>query len=190
MKSAALAHGTQSPAAAARIWKGAALACLALCRSLCFVSFALLFLLPPRSPHNTSFKFPAIQAAPFSKVFRNKAPADALDLIGQLLRYDPRARIDPLDALAHPFFDPLRADDAGKAAQAGMSRDVVLPPTMFHFTDAEVEAMGRRGTIDKIVPPRLRAAIHWPRHTADSVAAAAAATTTPAAAATAVTAAQ
>lgn len=182
MKSAA--HCTRLTAAA-RSRKGAQLDQCSMLTLICLIAPLFLSSASPvhRSPHNTSFKFPTIQAAPFAKVFRNKAPADALDLIGQLLRYDPRARIDPLDALAHPFFDPLRADDAGKAAQAGTSRDIVLPPTMFHFTDAEIEAMGRRGTIDRIVPPRLRASVQWPRNTTDAVAAAAPSTTSAAAAA-------
>lgn len=108
------------------------------------------------NPHNTSFKFPTIKANPFSKVFRGKAPADAIDLISRLLRYDPGARIDPLDALAHEFFDPLRVEGAGKAQTAGTSKDILLPPDLFKFTEAEIKYMKQRGTIDQIIPARLR----------------------------------
>jgi casein kinase II subunit alpha len=33
---------------------------------------------------------------------------EALDLIDKMLRYDPAARIVPKEAMAHPFFDPVR----------------------------------------------------------------------------------
>jgi serine/threonine protein kinase len=135
-------------------------------RTLLLASFYLLLPVSPVfllcslvslcSPHNTSFKFPQIAARGWSKVFRGKAPLDAIDLISRLLRYDPNGRIDPLDALAHEFFDPLRADGAGKAEQAGTSKDVTLPQDLFKFTEQEIKHMKTRGTFEQIVPARLR----------------------------------
>jgi hypothetical protein len=52
------------------------------------------------NPHNTSFRFPIIAAALYSKVFRGKAPPDAIDLIEKFLRYDPTTRLEPLDAVS------------------------------------------------------------------------------------------
>lgn len=68
------------------------------------------------NPNYTEFKFPHIRPSPWSKVFgRSPAsasapapPADALDLIGSLLVYDPSRRKSAIEALAHPFFDELR----------------------------------------------------------------------------------
>jgi glycogen synthase kinase 3 beta len=49
------------------------------------------------NPNHTSFKFPQIKPHPWAKVFRNKAPAAAVDLVSQFLRYDPTKRLDPFD---------------------------------------------------------------------------------------------
>ena len=107
------------------------------------------------NPNHTSFKFPQIKPHPWNKVFRNKAPANAVDLVAQFLKYDPKARVDPFDvsppffraffaflggasgipdgtrraqALAHPFFDELR--EANARLPNGKSL-----PNLFNFTD-------------------------------------------------------
>lgn len=70
-------------------------------------------------------------------LFQNKedlarATKDKLkDLIENLLSYNPNTRKKPLQALAEPFFDELREQDA------------VLPngdplPDLFNFTDEEI----------------------------------------------------
>ncbi|KAJ1495245.1 kinase-like domain-containing protein [Baffinella frigidus] len=56
----------------------------------------------------TEFKFPQIKAHPWAKVFRSKAPPEAVDLISKLLPYTPDKRLTPLQSCAHPFFDELR----------------------------------------------------------------------------------
>ena len=61
------------------------------------------------NPSYTDFKFPAIRAHPWAKVFSKRMPPDGVDLVARLLVYDPAARLSALDALAHPFFDELRA---------------------------------------------------------------------------------
>ena len=100
------------------------------------------------NPHHNSFKFPQIRPHPWPKVFRNKQPANAIDLVAKMLRYEPKERIDPLDALAHPFFDELRVEG------------VKLPngkelPELFAFTEGEVKALQKRGALEKIVPAHL-----------------------------------
>ena len=63
------------------------------------------------NPNYTEFKFPKIQAHPWSKVFRSRTPAEALDLVPQMLEYAPADRIHPLEACTPPFFDELRDQD-------------------------------------------------------------------------------
>lgn len=60
------------------------------------------------NPNYTDFKFPQIKPHPWAKVFRNRAPPEAIDLVSKLLRYAPLKRLSPLEACAHPFFDELR----------------------------------------------------------------------------------
>lgn len=65
------------------------------------------------NPNYTEFKFPHIKASPWQKVFASKRPpADAVDLVGSLLVYDPSRRLTAIDALAHPLFDELRRPGA------------------------------------------------------------------------------
>jgi len=60
------------------------------------------------NPNYTEFKFPMIKAHPWSKVFRPRTSTDAIALCSKLLEYRPAARISPLEACAHSFFDVLR----------------------------------------------------------------------------------
>merc|ERR1740138_1899349 len=61
------------------------------------------------NPNYTEFKFPQIKAHPWSKVFRSRVPADAVNLVSKLLVYCPDERLKPMEALQHPFFDELRS---------------------------------------------------------------------------------
>lgn len=100
------------------------------------------------NPHHTTFKFPNIKPCPWMKIFRNKQPAQAIDLVSKFLRYDPTTRIDPLEALAHPFFDELR--DPNVKLPNGKE-----PPPLFNFTDAELSTMKNKNISAKIIPPHL-----------------------------------
>jgi len=97
------------------------------------------------NPNHTSFSFPQISAHPWNKVFRNKAPKNAIDLVSRFLQYKPQARIHPFEALAHNFFDELREPGArlpnGKA----------LPP-LFNFTDKELRMAEQMKLTDKLIP--------------------------------------
>lgn len=75
----------------------------------------------------TEFKFPQIKAHPWQKVFRTRTAAEAIDLVSKLLEYTPTARMTPLQACAHPFFDELR--DPSTRLPGGKD----LPP-LFNFT--------------------------------------------------------
>lgn len=83
------------------------------------------------NPNYTEFRFPSIKAHPWSKVFRSRAAADALDLIGKLLDYTPTARLTAIEAMAHPFFDDLRRPETK------MPSGLELPP-LFNFTAMEL----------------------------------------------------
>ena len=75
----------------------------------------------------TEFKFPQIKAHPWTKVFRSRTNTEAIDLVSKLLEYTPTARMSPLQACAHPFFNELR--EPGTQLPTGRE----LPP-LFNFT--------------------------------------------------------
>jgi len=41
-------------------------------------------------------------------VFRDDTPKEAIDLIQQMIRYNPNERISNMDILSHPFFNELK----------------------------------------------------------------------------------
>ena len=63
------------------------------------------------NPNYQEFRFPQIKAHPWHKVFRNRTPPMAIDLVCRLLDYTPVTRLTPLEACAHAFFDELRDPD-------------------------------------------------------------------------------
>merc|ERR1712227_580823 len=65
------------------------------------------------------------------KVFRARTSPEAIDLVSRLLEYTPSARISPLQACAHSFFDELR--ESGSKLPNG--RDL---PQLFNFTEQEL----------------------------------------------------
>merc|ERR1719479_459701 len=84
------------------------------------------------NPNYQEFNFPKIKSHPWQRVFRARTCVEAIDLVSRLLEYTPSARITPLQACAHTFFDELR--EPGTKLPNG--RD--LPP-LFNFTDAELK---------------------------------------------------
>jgi len=99
------------------------------------------------NPNHTSFKFPQIKPHPWAKVFRNKAPPDAIDLVSQFLRYAPERRITAFDCLAHPFFDELRVQNAR------LPNGKQLPESIFkNWTQDEKNTMRAKNLEDKLRP--------------------------------------
>jgi len=84
------------------------------------------------NPNYTEFKFPQIKAHPWQKVFRARTSPEAIDLVSRLLEYTPSARITPLQACAHTFFDELR--EPGTKLPNGRE----MPP-LFNFTESELK---------------------------------------------------
>lgn len=54
------------------------------------------------------FKFPSIKPKDWKKVFRSKVDPLAIELLSLILVYSPVERLNPIKALAHPYFDELR----------------------------------------------------------------------------------
>ncbi|KAI9923207.1 hypothetical protein PsorP6_002278 [Peronosclerospora sorghi] len=79
------------------------------------------------NPNYTEFQFPQIKAHSWSKIFRSRTPPEAIDLLSKMLVYDPKQRLKPLNAAAHPFFDELRQKDLK------LPHDVPAP-ALFNFT--------------------------------------------------------
>ncbi|GFS49366.1 hypothetical protein NPIL_411071 [Nephila pilipes] len=95
----------------------------------------------------TEFRFPQIKAHPWQKVFRARTPPEAIELVSRLLEYTPSARITPLQACAHKFFDELREP----ATRLPNNRE--LPP-LFNFTEHELKIQPSLNSI--LIPPHMR----------------------------------
>jgi len=98
------------------------------------------------NPNHTSFSFPNISAHPWNKVFRNKAPKNAIDLVSKFLVYKPMERLHPFEALSHNFFDELREPGAR------LPNGKPLPP-LFNFIDSELRMAEQMKLTEKLVPP-------------------------------------
>jgi glycogen synthase kinase 3 beta len=83
------------------------------------------------NPNYMEHKFPQIKPHPFSKVFRPRTPADAIDLVSRLLEYTPTSRLTAISAMVHPLFDELRTE----GTRMPNGRDF---PRLFDFTKEEL----------------------------------------------------
>eukprot|EP00923_Selenidium_pygospionis_P019724 GHVN01034384.1.p1 GENE.GHVN01034384.1~~GHVN01034384.1.p1 ORF type:complete len:428 (+),score=32.73 GHVN01034384.1:619-1902(+) len=86
------------------------------------------------NPHYTDFKFPDIKPKEWTRVFGSHVTKEAIDLIDQMLRYEPNARLRPFEALAHPFFDELREPSTRLPTGEQL-------PELFNITDHEFNHM-------------------------------------------------
>ncbi|XP_076438546.1 glycogen synthase kinase-3 beta-like [Babylonia areolata] len=101
------------------------------------------------NPNYSEFKFPQIKAHPWTKVFRPRTPPEAIQLVSRLLEYTPSARIQPMEACAHAFFDELR----DPATRLPNGRE--LPP-LFNFTPTEMAIAPQLNA--SLIPPHARSA--------------------------------
>ncbi|KAJ1112480.1 hypothetical protein NDU88_000744 [Pleurodeles waltl] len=99
------------------------------------------------NPNYTEFKFPQIKAHPWTKVFRPRTPPEAIALCSRLLEYTPTARLTPLEACAHSFFDELR--DPNIKLPNGREK-----PPLFNFTTQELSSNPSLATI--LIPAHIR----------------------------------
>eukprot|EP00069_Balaena_mysticetus_P018830 bmy_11749T0 len=92
------------------------------------------------------------------RVFRPRTPPEAIALCSRLLEYTPTARLTPLEACAHSFFDELRDPNV----KLPNGRDT---PALFNFTTQELSSNPPLATI--LIPPhaRIQAAASTPSNT-------------------------
>ncbi|KAI8323641.1 CMGC/GSK protein kinase [Martensiomyces pterosporus] len=95
------------------------------------------------NPNYMDHRFPQIKPHPFSRIFRNRASPEAIDLITRLLDYTPTKRLSSIQAMVHPFFDELRDPNTR------MPNGQVLPE-LFDFTVDELSV--DPGLIPQLVP--------------------------------------
>ena len=93
------------------------------------------------NPNYSEFRFPIIKANDWKKVFEtsrrkmNQHYMQATDLISQLLKYNPKSRLTPMQAIAHPFFDELRQNPDMK-----LPNNYSLPSKLFEFSEEEKQS--------------------------------------------------
>merc|ERR1719230_2404221 len=92
-----------------------------------------------------NFGFTAIKGKDLRSIFRKGVGASALALLEELLQYDPEARIRPLEACAHHFFDDLR--DERKRCPDGQP----LPSELFNLTSRELRVCNKN-VQERLVP--------------------------------------
>lgn len=84
------------------------------------------------NPNYNNVSFPNIRPADLTKIFPKNTPSVAIDFIALFLRYDPKERLKPLDALGHQFFDEILQNT---------DPDIHIPENLLDFTVQELEAM-------------------------------------------------
>jgi serine/threonine protein kinase len=94
----------------------------------------------------TELKFPNIKPQPLSRCLARmtdrQIPSTAIDLLNKFLVYNPKQRISPMQALAHPFFDELRDP------RTRLPNGKALPP-LFNWLPGELTGL-QKSLVDKI----------------------------------------
>jgi len=96
----------------------------------------------------TDFKFPSVRPLPWSRVFRTHTPPEAIDLISDMLRYNPATRIPLVEAMTHPFFDELREPTTF------LPNGKPLPP-LFNFSEEERDFISLT-LLQQLIPKHVR----------------------------------
>lgn len=84
------------------------------------------------NPNYTEGRFPDIRQTPWSRVFRGRASAEAIDLLSQILVYSPSRRQGAYQLMLHPFFDELRVQGTK------LPNGDPLPP-LFNWSEIELK---------------------------------------------------
>ena len=84
------------------------------------------------NPGYNEGRFPDIRQTPWRRVFKDKAPADAIEFLGALMVYSPSRRPTAFQALQHPFFDELRNESTR------LPNGEPLPP-LFNWNEIELK---------------------------------------------------
>jgi len=83
----------------------------------------------------TDFKFPQIKPHAWTKVFRQRTPQEAVDLVSDMLQYSPEKRPTAIDIMQYPYFDELKEGDT----KLPNGKDL---PDLFNWTEDEREIIG------------------------------------------------
>lgn len=96
----------------------------------------------------TTFTFPLCNKQSWQNIFKHNTSVDAvaIDLLEQMLQYNPTLRVNPLVALTHPYFNELRAVNA------------ILPnnkpiPHIYDLTSDEIQHAYKLNILRILVPP-------------------------------------
>ncbi|KAK1445022.1 glycogen synthase kinase-3 alpha [Babesia gibsoni] len=84
------------------------------------------------NPNYNNVSFPNIRPADLKKTFPSNTPVEAIEFITLFLRYDPKERVKPLEALAHEFFDEILHNP---------NTGIHIPENLLDFTVQELELM-------------------------------------------------
>ncbi|KAJ3445452.1 glycogen synthase kinase-3 alpha [Anaeramoeba flamelloides] len=82
----------------------------------------------------SDFNLPKINPSPWIDILPSRIPGEAIDLLSKFLRYDPKLRINALDACAHPFFNELRNPNTRLPNQRNL-------PELFDFDSEELKSV-------------------------------------------------
>lgn len=94
------------------------------------------------NPNSEEFRLPQIKAQPWTKVLKNADPL-LIDLISKVLAYNPKERLKPMEAVAHPYFNDLRNQN--------FQIQECKIPELFNFTQEELGGV-KQDILDVIIP--------------------------------------
>lgn len=94
------------------------------------------------NPNSEEFRLPQIKAQAWSKVLKNADPL-LIDLISKVLVYNPKERLKPMEAVAHPYFNDLRNQN--------FQIQECKIPELFNFTPEELGGV-KQDILDIIIP--------------------------------------
>ena len=100
------------------------------------------------NPNYNIYKFPLIKCFTIKEAFKNvlhSIPENFFDLITKILIYNPKKRISPLEAMAHPFFDDLRDEN-------NVISDNLNNILFYSFNNEEFEHDRNHLIFNKIIP--------------------------------------
>ena len=95
------------------------------------------------NPNSEEFRLPQIKAQTWAKVLKNASDPGLLDLISKVLVYNPKERLKPMEAVAHPYFNDLRNQN--------FQIQECKIPELFNFTQEELAGV-KQEVLDVIIP--------------------------------------
>ncbi|ETO24920.1 glycogen synthase kinase 3 [Reticulomyxa filosa] len=113
------------------------------------------------NPNYTYTNFPAVKALPWNIVFEgvlyenHPVPDDAIDILSKFLVFVPSERLDPFDALGHPYFDELRKPDLEFSKPFSKKKNSIHICILFVFDIKGCVGYGETKRINKIKKKRI-----------------------------------